>query len=121
MIFDAERDTRWPRRAFISFEELLSNWHTTIARASNGLGISLLPTPAQEAEVEAFLEHDMRHQIAPETTIADDEITQISLEIHAAFVRLSRTAHDANIYDSLDKIGVKFDALPKPTSDYAPA
>jgi hypothetical protein len=104
---DAERDTRGQRRAFTSYEGLLSNWRV----ASDQLDISLRPTREQEAEIDDFLEYDMRHQKAPQEAIENDELSRIAFGIHESYAALSRGEPQTSIRETLDKLRIEFDVL----------
>ena len=108
---EAERDTRWCRRVFVSYEALLADWRAVISRVSSELGVSLAPTPKQEADIDAFLERDMRHEKASLEAPDGDELSRIAFGIHDAYSRLSRGHQQAPIREELDKLRMDFDRL----------
>ena len=60
----AERDTRPYKRSFLSYEQLLTDWRKTAERLKKDLGVQLpRATPRGAAEVDAFLQNGLRHQV----------------------------------------------------------
>jgi hypothetical protein len=58
-----ERDSRELPRSFVLFTSLLEDWRSTLTRIGDELGYSLPRLSRQaEAEVEAFLEPELRHR-----------------------------------------------------------
>jgi hypothetical protein len=64
-LLTAERDSRDLPRSFVLFPRLLEDWRAVLARLSDELGYSFPRTSREaQAEIEAFLTPDLRHQRA---------------------------------------------------------
>jgi hypothetical protein len=105
---DAERDTRWFRRSFLSYECLVSDWRSSIRRVSNELGIGLLPTLDQEGKIDALLDKKLNHQ-SPDREAGYGDIGRIALAIHDAYAGMAHGDRQAPIRDELDRIRSQFD------------
>lgn len=105
----AERDTRDMTRVFVSYDQLLQDWRTTIGRieAAGARGLGRL---ADAAAIDAYLNRDQRHHQATAVAEADfDDVFAVHELIVAAsggapldIARLdaigARLAHDARRY-----------------------
>lgn len=61
----AERSSRGAKRAFINYTDLLGDWRRALRRLEQDLDVRFGRwSPAVELEVDAFLSHEDRHQIA---------------------------------------------------------
>lgn len=100
-VLDSERDTRDQSRMVMTFDDLLSDWRTTLGRATDTFGIAL---PLQDAaiapQVDAFLEPQLRHHSTKLVDITDPPMA-LAIEAYQAIL-----VHDS---ERLDKIRARFE------------
>ena len=101
---DAERATRGQRRAFMSYETLLTDWRGAMAGVAAALGVELPALAANEADVDAFLEPRLRHHQAAAAPLAATGLHDLAMEVHAAFARLSVSPGDRRAIETLDQL-----------------
>jgi hypothetical protein len=64
-ILDAERQTRAKPRAFVTYAELLEDWRGAMARVGRQIAIDWpRPMPEAAAEIDLYLDSDLRHSRA---------------------------------------------------------
>lgn len=85
----AERRSRTLPRVFVEYPNLLSDWRREIARISEALSIEL--TAPNEAEIDAFLDHNLHHQKHSGTPTEVFGLPLV-LQVYAAFSAAARGA-----------------------------
>lgn len=90
---ESERDTRSARRAFVQYDALLHDWRTVVDGINRNLGISFPLDGAEAAEVDQFLERNLRNQNVGQTE-PDDWIEALASSIHKAFSMLTNDPYD---------------------------
>ncbi|MES0874905.1 glycosyltransferase [Sinimarinibacterium thermocellulolyticum] len=67
-ILDAECDSRGLPRAFVHYDELLSDWRTSLIPALKIIGLDLpIDCPTIEQQIDGFLRPELRHHVAPQS------------------------------------------------------
>ncbi|MGH8802207.1 MAG: hypothetical protein ACREX6_07910, partial [Casimicrobiaceae bacterium] len=95
---------------FFTYEELLADWRAVIARIVRRLGVPL-DAIRQAAEVDRFLDRDLRHQVADEALLA-------SLPGEPVFEELRATYRECQLRCASDaREGVGAAAIPKSAPD----
>ncbi|MGN6367937.1 MAG: sulfotransferase family protein [Phycisphaerae bacterium] len=108
-MLDAERLTRPFARAVISFEDLLADWRTPIARLAETAALRF-PRPLDEVapDVQAHLSPKLRHfHIAPATLEADPAVIWWTKALYATLQKAARTSLDSEtemLCTHLDKL-----------------
>lgn len=99
-LLDAEKNTRDTSRVFVSYEDLLSDWHKTSERIMNELGVVWPRSPGvPAAEIEKFLAPSLRHHT---DVIADlDSQSRIGPLVARAYEVLLGFCEDENRADAL--------------------
>jgi len=91
-MLEAEQRTRGCRRVFITYNQLLTDWHSTLQHVSDTLDFPRLYDPEKVEEVDGFLMPSLRHHQAPEHadgTESQDELLQLSASVFRALDRAS--------------------------------
>ena len=93
---DGRSDVVW-----FTYDDLLTDWRTVVARIAKRLGVALDPS-LRAAEVDRFLDLDLRHQVADEEALASLPGETLVEEVRAAYREcVVRCADDAR-----DDVGV---------------
>ncbi|HEX8739896.1 MAG TPA: SEC-C metal-binding domain-containing protein [Casimicrobiaceae bacterium] len=80
---------------WFTYEELLADWRAVVARVAKKLGVALDPA-AQPAEVDRFLDRDLRHQVADDDLLDSLPDEPLVDDVRAAYREcLLRCAADA--------------------------
>ena len=102
-VLEVERDTRGSGRAFLSYEDLLRDWRSSVGHLSEWLGIAW-PRLGHEADarIESFLSPKRRHQRfdTEELEARGDVVSWVKEAYHAA---LSESAgnDESDAFDSI--------------------
>lgn len=109
-VLSAERYTRGIKRCFISYDRLLSNWQSEVARVSQALGLSW-PRPAEllHAEVDDFLSPSLRHYQKPkELVLEGSSVSRWLSETYAVLELWAEQGEDEGRAATLDRIFGEF-------------
>lgn len=100
---EAERATRGRRRAFVVFDELLSDWRTSLARAARDADLAW-PVPYDDAAaaLASFLDPSLRHHVVAEEA-PPSPLARLARASYDA-LRALRDG-DATRTEELDRIG----------------
>ena len=111
-VLEAEAGTRGQPRCITSYEQLIANWAGVVDKIQQTLSINL-PRFSQGAvaEIENFLESDLRHQRELHEKIAQNPMITVwvrdTYEILESWLASGESADD---YDRLDEIRAELDA-----------
>jgi hypothetical protein len=105
---DAEFATRSGHRTFVSYDALLADWRATISFVSETLDVTFSTSEKQCAEVDYFLEGDLRHQRVNAPEYQQDVLYDMAIAVHEAFARLSRDRTDSGATLLLDGLRENF-------------
>lgn len=95
-VLDSERDTRDQSRMVITFDDLLSDWHTTLDKVSDAFGIELPQADdITRSQVDTFLEPQLRHHTAKPDLAADTSM-MLAIEAYEAIL-----VHDIEHLDTI--------------------
>ena len=111
-----ERDSRGVARAFVSYEALMRDWQTEIARCVREVGTELVPGPETRAAVRAFLAPELHHHRggAVDARAAASEHWQPTLETYTELARAAAGDPNRAAFDAL--FDAYFDAYAESTS-----
>lgn len=104
-VLESERETRGRTRAIVTYDALLENWRTHLPRVARTLGLFEEGAIANAAaQIEGFLDPNLRHQVALAGFPSDDD-TPADL----AYAALCETASgsDADSESTLDRIAAE--------------
>lgn len=111
-VLDAESATRGLQRAFVCYEDLLSDWRGQVRRMGEEIGVKW-PRWSVEAEVEVdqFLSAELRHHRDAEPRSREsDELGQWAAEVHRVVAGFARgKAQDPAAFAILDDIHGELD------------
>ncbi len=98
-----ERDSRGVARAFVSYEALMDDWQTEIARCVREIGAELVPGPEARTAVRAFLSPELHHHRggAADAEDAASERWQPTLEAYAELTRAAGGDPNRAAFDAL--------------------
>ena len=108
-LLTAERDTRDLVRCFIGYGQLMKDWHATVERLSDELGIALAErSPAVEQEIDAFIRLDLRHhRHRADALFQRDDVADCVKQAYRCF---SDAAETGTVdHAALDRIAVMLD------------
>jgi len=90
-LMEAEAATRHARRSLITYDQLLSDWRTTMRRVAGELELSW-PMDLDEVaiEVDAFLNKGRRHHVADPAEDLDDDTPELVGKLYRACLSISR-------------------------------
>ena len=113
-VLDAEADSRGLPRAYMRYDQLLSDAPDSLDRICRDLGLSLPQrvAPSTEIDIDAFLSPDLRHHWSEDDGLLSD--TDISKWVRGSFHILekwTRGEADAEHVGELDRIRAAFDAM----------
>jgi hypothetical protein len=92
-----EQQTRGRRRAFVRYDDLLTDWRTAMAETAEALGVDLPPDPAAATSVDRFIDPDLsRHHL----TWADVDVPRALQEVAQAVWEASDRLVDAGGSDT---------------------
>ena len=113
---DAEAATRGSSRLFTSYDRLLADWRAVVDRIEATLDLRLpRRSAASEAEVDAFLSPDLRRNVVPEATQAQqDRMPGWVTRSLAIAERFAQHGEDAEGRAELDAINADFTASAAP-------
>lgn len=102
-LMEAEAATRHARRSLITYDELLSDWRTTMRRVADELQLSW-PKDLDEVatEVDAFLNKGSRHHVADSVDV-DREMPEFVGKLYRACLSISRGEKSWNSISRLQK------------------
>ena len=87
-VSEAERATRGARRAFMDFESLLTDWRSAMRETWTTLGLPwAVPEIAVQAEIERFIEREMRHHHGGDAPERDALLTGLALPAYEGLRR----------------------------------
>ncbi|HEX7327874.1 MAG TPA: SEC-C metal-binding domain-containing protein [Casimicrobiaceae bacterium] len=91
---------------WFTYEELLADWRAVVARVAKKLGVALDPA-AQPAEVDRFLDRDLRHHVADgdllDTLSGEPLVDDVRAAYRECLLRCAADAHgDADGYGDAD-------------------
>jgi len=78
---DAEFQTRFRPRAFVSYNALLKDWRQTVAFVSDRLNVPFHLSGKSEHEVDIFLESDLKNQKGEVPRNASDPIEELAFAV----------------------------------------
>lgn len=102
-VLDAERDSRWLARAFVSMEALLSDWRCVLDRV--GRQIDVAWPDGNSAEIGAFLEPSLRHH----NLSADDAVGVWATEVYDALSEFVDRPQSQSGASRLDAVAASFE------------
>ncbi|HWB29123.1 MAG TPA: hypothetical protein VG736_01380 [Vicinamibacterales bacterium] len=91
-VLAAEAFTRSDRRSIVAYDRLLDDWRGTVARIEHDLGLVPPATADVDAQVEAFLANDLRHERAERAALDDEAISDWVRRVYRWHERGSRNA-----------------------------
>jgi hypothetical protein len=99
-VLAAEASTRGDRRAVVTYDQLLGDWSSTIARIERNIDLALPATGADaDAQVDAFLSADLRHERVARAAIDDEDVSDWVRRVYRWHERASQ---DAGAVDSAE-------------------
>jgi hypothetical protein len=103
-LMEAEAATRHARRSLITYDQLLSDWRTTMRRVAGELELSW-PLDLDEVaiEVDAFLNKGRRHHVADPAEDVDDDTPELVGKLYRACLSISRGDRPWNAISRLQK------------------
>lgn len=105
---ESERDTRSARRAFVQYDALLNNWRDVVGGINRALRTSFPLAGAEAAEVDQFLERNLKNQSADKME-PDGWIEVLANSIHKAFSMLTIDPYDPVGLAAMDHARAVFD------------
>lgn len=97
----AERDGRGFARAFISYDDLLTDWEDVVGRCARELGLDLAISDRTRVAVAGFLSVNLRHHASPaEVPVADDD-SRLVTRTYQLLKNAKRTPVAASEFESL--------------------
>jgi hypothetical protein len=99
---DSEFATRGHPRAFVSYNNLLSDWRRTLGRVEAALGIKLSITKERNEEVDVFLDRELRHENGVDAS--PDASLETANAISKIFDTLSANPRDKIACKKLDHL-----------------
>ena len=108
---DAERGTRKRPRIFVSYEDLVDDWSSTLTRITTQIDVPWKKTPQEVAgEIEAFLSPKHEHHRATIGEMnANRDIVEAVGEAYECFKKLETDPNDAEAIKMLERIHADFD------------
>lgn len=102
-VLEVERDTRGSGRAFLSYEDLLRDWRSSVDRLSERLGIAWpLVGHETDARIESFLSPKRRHQrFETEELEARTDVVSWVNDAYRAAVSESAGHDNSDAFDSI--------------------
>lgn len=107
---DAEFATRGRSRVVLRYDDLLADWRGAIERVDAGLNLGFVPSSAQYASVQAFLDRGLRHQHAGFSAErpARDAAWQMAEELHELFGVLAQDPLEQSACRRMDGLRAEF-------------
>ncbi len=106
-VLDAERVTRSMPRAFASYDALLADWRGVVSQIGQRLGLGW--TVQAAAEIDAFLDNDLRHGGAEEIAFSSAYAEVWTRHAWAALTALEQSGADAGALEALDRVRAQFE------------
>ncbi len=110
-VLDAEHSSRDLPRLIFSFDDLLADWRQVVARASKALALSWPKQSADvEAQIDAFLDSRLRHQIQDVASVLDNPTLPIWIkQTYKAMLQLASEPNCEEAIAQLDTVREEFD------------
>lgn len=105
---DAEFATRNRLRAFVTYDALLTDWRKTVGYVSRKLRVGFTNSAIEQSQVDAFLEHSLRHQNSCAVHCPTDDSFTMALNVHEAFTYLAADYSKRRAMRQLDKLRATF-------------
>gem|GEM_PF-328593 len=107
-VLDAERGSRGAPRVFVSYDDLLDDWRSTLQRIETELRVGLAPGAADVAErVGEFLSAGLRHHRSDTIVRSDGMLLRRAEELYGALASSDSTPGE----EDLDRLTADLDAL----------
>lgn len=105
-----EQQTRGRHRAFVRYDDLLSDWRTAMASASTAMDIDLDLGPAEENPVDEFIDPDLsRHHLGWADVDVPGALREVATDVWEACERLAEAkGSDPEAEASLDAAGQRY-------------
>ncbi|MGO1118058.1 sulfotransferase [Rhodovibrionaceae bacterium A322] len=102
----AEALSRGKARAFVTYEQIMGDWETTMTRLGQEMGLTWAQKPADvRPQVSAFLSSDLQHQKADLSALEQaPEVASLVLRAYKALLNLSVKHDDAAALAELDSL-----------------
>ncbi|MDB5092030.1 MAG: hypothetical protein JWO85_131 [Candidatus Eremiobacteraeota bacterium] len=97
----AERDGRGFARAFISYEDLMTDWERVVGRCAEDLRVDLVISDDARTAVAGFLSPELRHHTTPDERQVSDDESRLLLRTYRLLNAAKHKRPASSAFDSL--------------------
>lgn len=110
-VLDAERASRGRPRLVIAWEDFMGDWQKAVRRFSDELGGDFRLSGEQVADVDAYLSHDLRHEVSSHQALSEGPDAHAWVrDTYDCLCELVASADNVSVRRRLDRLRSEFNA-----------